>query len=67
MHDPVCDENDLRYAKLMLHNFCVKNESDFILGDLGLLGAQSVGSGGKAGRRFSRSTQLKTFVPTNCP
>ena len=56
MHDPVCDENDLRYAKLELHNFCVKNESDFILGDLGLLGAQSVGSGEKAGRRFSRST-----------
>ena len=35
MHDPVCDMNDLGYAKLMLHNFCVKNESDFILGDLG--------------------------------
>lgn len=39
MHDPFCDVDDLGYAKLMLHNFCVKNESDFILGDLGAVGS----------------------------
>ena len=61
MHDPFCDVDDLGYAKLMLHNFCVKNESDFILGDLG-----AVGSWEKAGRKFS-CTYLKTFVPLFLP